>query len=688
MKVRFALGIVVLAGVLGPHLVHGDDPVVTGAPPETEWMNPREREAFTLLEKDKPVSARRVSEQVLADDPDSIIGNYVLGKVLHTAEADLGRAIFHLGHARELYEQRFSPAEASTTAPWKFHRDLLLAVADLAGELEDHSYQLEMLKYHDALYRPARPGEHAWPLMRLGRTDEARAAAEAAKAMKDPGQRSLGMNTLCAIERARNDRVAAFAACHTAFEHAVTVDAALPPGDPDHLSSLAVHAYNAALAARANFDPQAAETIAVAGTKKLAFTPANPWRFLVGLYLDEGRGGEAASALREMHRWRVRQPPQLRNQDRAENDVVIASVMLVTGRTEAALRLVDRAVEFPDRRGLTSTNAWQARAANVVVRRAIRRAHDEILAEAASVTDDDSGRGIIGGARERLSRLADDEIVTGVLDDDDRLIDTFRLFGERGITPIPVWLIGDLVDVVGPGVIAVVLRMVREREKVPALEPYWLAIEAEVDLARGRTATARERADRALTTLPETEALLRARAAAVAAQAAAADGDGGAELSYLVRAYQLDPSVIRRRGLSLPATIQGSGPGAAEAVTMLRRSPRFRSSSRGFVVDVVATPELIRICLRSPEGNELRCAPEDLTPPPPPPPPVAGEPAKEPEPVTPARAVEEFHRQIFAMPLGLTGQDMNSLDGSTTVSEQAVRDRVDQVLDDLGKPDL
>ena len=686
MKKLLAIAALLAAALLAP-VVHGDDPTTGGGVEgvSAAWMSPKEKEAFDLLQKGKPVTARRVAEQVLAEQPQSIVGHYVLGRVLHEAEGALSRAIFHLGHARELYEVRFPVSSDPATAPWKFHRDLLLSISTLAGAIEEYYYQSEMLRFHAAHDRPPRPGEYAWPLMKLGRWQEAREAAEKAKAMKDPGQRSFGLNALCAIERASHDRAAARTACAAAFDNAVAIDATLPDIDAEHQSSLAVHAYNAALAARADFAPEEAEKMALAGTKKLAFTPANPWRFLVSLYVDEGRGGDAASALREMHRWRMRQPPQLRDQDRAENDVTVATVLLLAGRTEAALRLVDRAIEFPDRRGLSSTDEWQARAANVLVRGAIRRAHHEILDEAASANDE-SGHGVVTGTRERLRRWADDEMVAGVLHDDDRLVDTFRLFGERGITPVPVWLLGDLVDVVGPGVMAVVLRMVREREKVPQLEPYWQAIEAEVHLARGRTGEARRLADAALAQLTEHEALLRARAAAVAAKAAREDGDRNAELAYLVRAYTIDPSVIRRMGLSLPARFAGSGPESGKVIEMLRRSPRFRSSEGGFQVEVSASPGDYRICLRSPEGNELRCAPDPAAATPAPAPPPAATPeeaAKPPEPMTAIKAVEEFHRQAFAMPLGLTGEDMNSLDGSTTVAEQAVRDRVDKMLGEV-----
>jgi hypothetical protein len=381
-----------------------------------------------------------------------------------------------------------------------------------------------------------------------------------------------------------------------------------------------------------------------------------------------------------MQRWRTRQPPQLRDQDRAETDAQVATVLMLAGRTEPALRLVERAIEFPDRRGLASTTEWQARAAHVLLRAAIDRTHREILAEAETIG---GGGGVLDGASQRMRGWADKEVVRGELNDDDRLVDSLRLFGERGITPLPVWLLGDLVDVVGPGALAVTLRMVRERDKAKELEPYWHALEAEIHLARGRDAEALALARRALPDLPRTEALLRARAAAVGAMAAAELDDTPREHELLAIAYQLDPSVIRRLGLSLPVRLSGRGPVASAVLEMLERSPRLEVSERGFAIDVTSSPGSIRICLRSPEGNELRCVPEQ----PGPPAPVRGADGKptRPQPITPSRAVEDFHKLAFAIPLGLTGTDMSSLDGSTTTAEQAVRDKVDQVLGEVAK---
>ena len=51
-----------------------------------------------------------------------------------------------------------------------------------------------------------------------------------------------------------------------------------------------------------------------------------------------------------------------------------------------------------------------------------------------------------------------------------------------------------------------------------------------------------------------------------------------------------------------------------------------------------------------------------------------------------ARAAEAFHRRVFAMPLGVGTIDWDSLDGTTTVANEAAADRVDALLDGLGTP--
>jgi hypothetical protein len=121
---------------------------------------------------------------------------------------------------------------------------------------------------------------------------------------------------------------------------------------------------------------------------------------------------------------------------------------------------------------------------------------------------------------------------------------------------------------------------------------------------------------------------------------------------------------------------------------MLRKSPRFREDRSGFRVDITDNGDQVRICLSSAQGNQLRCIPEQpgqpMVPVPEPQKDKDGKEIKVP-PLTAADFVEQFHRDAFAMPLGLSQVDYSSLDGSSTMAEQAVRTHVDQMLDEMSK---
>lgn len=659
-----------------------------------------ERRALELLEEDKLISARRVADEILAAHARSMVGHYVKGCVLHQAEGALGRAIYHLGRARELYETTWAAHPRPPDAPWEFHRQLLFSIQVVAGELEEYEYQLEILEYHDALYQPDLTAERAWPLLHLGRVKEARRWAKAAAESADHQQRSLGLNTLCAIEGEAGERQAYAAACRAAYEHAEQQERSAARRragevDVDHRSTLAVHAFNAAVAARAAFEFADAEQLAREGARRLAFTPANPWRFLVRHHVAEARMKDAIEALREMQRWRRQQPPNVRDQVRAETDVTFATVLLLAGRTETALRSVDLAIERPDRRGMVSSTAEQATGAHALLRRALLQIRAEQLAEQASWT----GRAaqvtaLADRLAARLAAQADEERIIGVLTDEERLVATFRPYVRGGIEPVPSWLLGDLVEVLGAGVAAVAVRRVRAEDEHPGVGAYCDALEAEIALADGDDGRAAQLGRRALETLPKREALLRARVAAVASEAAREAGRTRLSASLLEQAMTLDPGVVRRLGLSIPAriTVGSSSNTAQRAAELLARSPRLRSEPGAFEITIDVGQGVMRACLRGPTGSRLACAEppaeaarrDGVTQERPSGPSGQGSGARRPTVGERARGlVEAFHRQVLAMPLGLSGTDLSSLDGSTTVAEQAVREQLSGVLDEL-----
>jgi hypothetical protein len=307
-------------------------------------------------------------------------------------------------------------------------------------------------------------------------------------------------------------------------------------------------------------------------------------------------------------------------------------------------------------------------------------------------------------AGRRAAAWADEERVRAILTDDERLDSTFRPYLTGGLEPLPTWLAGDLVDVVGAGVAEVVLTKGRDEDKAtPGLAPYYDAYDAEVELAEGYDARAQAAADRATKGLPKSEALLAARTAAIGAEAARRSGDDQAAMRFYALVMQKDGGAIRRLGLTIPAVVRGQqgDPTAMRAAELIARSPRLREDAHGFVVTVERVNDTLRACLRGPDGGQLACGeatkpvdPAKAAAPPPPPAegdsreikdtsPPPPDPDADPDETWEEKTARAFHREVFALTVGLTSTDLNSLDGSTTVASQAQREQMKGILKGL-----
>ena len=671
MKIRRALSVLGLA-FSALAFAGADAPVRAQSAPPMVKATAAEEEAMRLLKDNKLVGARTKAEEALKTNPDSIVANFVLGSALREAEGDLPRAMFRLSRARQLFEERYG-ASPPQSSPWGTHRDILQAIAGLAGEMEEYEYQIQILDFHDALYQPQLIAEHAWPLLRLGKFEAARAAAKSAISKGDHYEQSLGRNALCAIEGEARERKAYFEACLSSLE------AAKKSGEKGYIPI--VHLYNASLAAYAVQRLDEVERLAKEGSTSRPLSIANPWRILTRLYTDAGRISEAVAAAKQMQSWRAHQSASLRDQDRAETDATLASLLLIAGETEAAEQLVARAIERPDRRGLVSSKPDQALGAHALLRRSIAATQAQKIAEKASWSGTKARpKAAAQALLTRAAAYADEERITSILASSDRLDSTFRPYLSGGIEPVPTWLAPELVAILGPGVAGVALAHAREKEKdQPLLLPYFDAMEAEVAFERGDEAGAIALARKAIEKLPKAESLLAARVAAIAGEAARKSGDQKAALALLEQAIQRDAGVIRRLGLSIPVKISGSEDAAVHrAVVLLHRSPRLRDGDWGFTLKVRRVEGGLEACLRTANDTVLKCVNAAIVKP------EKDKPAEAPEDFA-ARLVEQFHREAFAMRVGMTARDLDSLDGSTTVANQAQREQLQGVLTDLAK---
>ncbi len=664
---------------------------------QTMTSDGSEREALLLYQSDKMVEARSAAERVLAVNESSAVAHYVLGVVLRESEGSLAPALRHLSRSRELLEERWGahvpPGEAGT-----LHRDVLYATQALAGEIEEYEYQLEILDYSNRLHGPPLIAERAWPLLHLGKFAEARRAARDAIASGDAWQMSLGRNTLCAIEGRAGERQAYFDACKAAYDAALTAKVAPPSegitGTTAVVSGgVTVHAYNAALAARALGRMDAAREYLESGASRLELTPANPWRGLALLQADSGDIGAALNSLHEMQRWRARQPAYLREQDRAESDACVAQVLYAASASDAALKLIERAILLPDRRGLVSTDREATAGAHALLRRAIS------LMEAERELEEGSRSGFFERIKRRFSAwghsldaMFDGRRVETALTDQDRLVSSLRVFLPGGIFPVQPWLLGDITDIIGEGTMESALNDVRRREgSLPLARGYIEALGAEAAQRRGDSRRAHELAQRAKSQLPAQERLLLARVSVVDALALDDLGRTREQLAALEAAYQMDPGVFRRMQVALPTRIRAVGGAdmAEKAADQLALSPRFdpTSSTRAFELVVEGTAHELRACFRAPSQALLGCVQRATRRP-------DVEPRQNPGAIRPPNdEIHDIaydlhaavHNDLLSQRVMITTTDLRSLDGSTAPREVENRHELEAALEALAE---
>jgi hypothetical protein len=623
--------------------------------PATGWASAQE--ALEKVKAGEHLTARRLAEEVFAGEPtdgQAFLAHYVLAQVYWDADGNLPRAAHHFDEADSLYWWNKSDIDAELGEDgWRTHWSVLRGKAFVAESMERTTLYLKTVDDYNEKYDPDLKAETGWALMKAGRVDEARAVAEEGLASEDSWQVSLGYNVLCALEAKLVNRQAAHDACMESLEF-----------DKASGTGILVAAYNASTTAIAVFDFEACEELLLLSAGAGSGTTTNPWRSLASLYLQEGRGAEAVDAVRRMQAWRQGQKPKDRAQSRAGADATLATVLLVAGNGDQAREAIDRALKFPDRRATTSTSHAATKGSHLLIRHAIRRLQREQVAEEATMA------GVFGRIGHWLGSWVpdvgaweDDVEIAGILQDGELLTRTLGPYEDDGMSPA-IWLVGDLVHILGPGVLQEAIDRGRTRDDFPGVQAYYDAYEAEVAWARGQSRTV-ALAESALEGLPEAEVLLRARVAALAADHLWNASDPRAYGMY-ERAMQLDPSVLRRLALPLPARVSDSGSEVdAAAAAMIGRSPRIAWDANGFVVDVSGR----RACLATPTGSRLGChRPDD----------DAGAVDER------ARAVvEAFHAGAFALPLGLSLVDMRSLDGTTRLDAEARREALQNVLEAL-----
>jgi len=635
---------VIVAALLSIAAAAGADDMLDQILVEGADAEPAELVLWELVERQRYVKAREEAEKYLVDHPNSYVAHLALASALHYGEANFPKALFHAEQALRLFEAE-EGSRPGETQPWRWHAHILLALQRTHGDLEHYDEQLGYMYRYNELYTPLLKAELAWPLMKKREFEKARSAAEAGLETGDPFQVERAKNALCAIEFEAGNDLESYEVCAEAVEY----------GERQFGSATAVDLGNYAEAARSVFRFDEAERLLIQASGAGLSWYGNPWLELADLYVRAGRFAEALAALREVPRHRASRPAHVRDSDRNEARRSLASFLLLMGEPDEALRITDKASVLPDRRAHNSRDAEQDRSIVALLDRQARLMMAEMTIE--RTTSQPFYRRVWAHTKAlwlRFEAWMSGRLAARFLDDENRLEGTFAIGTSRSAV-MPPWLLGELIEALGPGVTRAAVERASASDTRRGAEPYYDAVLSEVALAQGRHEEAVTRAQRALDGLQPGDALLRARVRAVLARALP---DERQRTALYEEVLGIDPGLFRRLGWALPARVEASDAELDRALSRaLRRSPRFESSDDGFRIQV----EGGRICLFSRTGTAWGCGEAD---------PEEDETGR----TYPQRIVDAFHAEVFSPRVDLSRIDINSLDGSNRVTRNPLED--------------
>jgi len=629
-------------------------PAASAAAQDKYPVSPSELAAFELLEKEsRPVKARAEAEAVLRFVPESFVACYVIGRVYARVEGSLPRAYYFLKKAQGIIESRWGQS-VPEDGPWMWQNRILRELITVTAEMDRYEEELALLALHDREFTPPLTAFWGWPLMKLGRMEEARSRIEEALKSEDPDQIVRATNTLGAVESELDHPEMAYGVLTRLVETVRQKNW--------HMDT--VYLGNAGEAALSLLQFDEAERLLVEAARNFNYgTYANPWLLLAMIFVREGRISEAVGATREMNAWSFRNPSSLQQQSWAMRHFLTAGVLLECGYPGEALDILRRARDRPDRRGGTSGHSDQSQAGFLILYRQALKEHREQLAEAASCLPwYRRPRVWLQSLSEGLEMWRAGRQAAALIMKHDRLSWAVRITAPDFLDVLE-WTRIHWNEILGPGVVGHEAGRLLSRSDPMGRreEPYLLLTTGYGALLRGKVDSARDLLTRSLAALPPAEVLLKAQGEALLGRALEESGNLPESLVHYQQALQREPGVIRAFGLSLPCHIAAGADAASRmAAGFLSNSPRFHDVGRGFRIDLSASGNALSGTLSAPDGTVLSRVRVPLGPD---------------GPAAVQGFCREFHRKAFAAGADLSQMDIASIEGSNLVGE-AVRDQL------------
>ncbi len=652
-KVKRTAGI-----LLAISLLFGGLNGVASARPNSSWGTPEFSECEKLQQDSQWAKARSTSEAMLARNRHDFGALYLLGRVHFVGEGSLPRASYYFDEARRELEKGWGK-RVPTNGPWKLHAAILRNQILVRQQMEDYKGELALIKEFNKIYRPPLLSMEGWPLLKLGRIEEARRKLKLALdscPADDWDQRSAILNSLGNVEFETEHMALAykyFAELMNHFENATPEN-----NDP-------VYWGNAAEAARSMLLPDLAEKHWLAATRHFnAGTYGDPWKMLAELYLSQARYPEAIQALKEMQAWRLSCSPQVAQNKWADCLSTSGIVLFGLGYDEEALAIFDRLIDRPDRNSGISTKASLMTGRLYLIHSLILGNCHQRKLEERSFSDWQQWPSLSWqlfqlSRRQTLSQAQASSLIAL----DSGLKGFLKPYGSISLDR--PWLLPATVSVFGPGPIqAAVQQRLKDLDAQKdelatpvdgasfdpqAERPYLLAVSSEALNAQGDYPQAEKLLNQCLEVLPPREAGLRHRVQANLIVSLEGQSKNQEALHYYQRIMESDPSLLRQLGLRLPIQWSSSGSLGDVAAGRLAGSPRFREQRSAFAAKVTSDSSGISGIVTGPDGAVLKRIRIAAT--------------KDPD-LDLIDFCRSFHDQLFSPVIDLSQSDIYSIDSS------------------------
>lgn len=592
-------------------------------------------------------TVRREARAILEQDPASFVAEYVLG-TLEVTDGNYPDGLRHLRRARALADQQpaAETAEVAELTDWRTR--VVLALADAL----DHADRLDeaLRAWDEAAALSVLPGsipdrtlQRINALLKLGRVTEAQGVADAR--LQEPGLTDAQKLAL-RVARARilfatePDGARACEEFRALVQDAPAVEGFTPP-----LNDLAFHAR------RQGRYEEARTVLARSAAIQNPNSASHPFRTLADMDIASARWEEANASIRNTWNWLQTRKADIRFELLADSRLTAAQFYLAAGYPERAEAIALPYVTHPVRSGFSSRprEPWEA-GVNLLCWTASRQIR---AVEAAAVADRPWHMrwrvGLLHTTRHWREAAMARRIRALLLTQVEKRL---PIRDALALADAPIWFWGDLSRVLGPKpfrdlLAAYPLQGIPERQFLQALqaEAAFVARDWNGAVTLGR---------QALASLPQEEALLRARITLLIAESSRRLNRDSGGMEWFANAYRTDRAAFLK--LLIPLPVMAAPP-------ELARSPLVRITPAGARISLDASGGRLAGRVDWGHGSTPDVVEGSLS---------AGS--------QPDSRAAQLHRILFS-PLGLLKEaDYARLEGGAVSGPEEQPDRMDRML--------